>query len=597
MNNSNYGAFSRINNDIATIINSRSMVSRAAQERVARYANPTCAIDFGDVLAMPVASDKNQRIQMYRQIAQYPICRWCLDEIADDFIHDDENKNFITLTLPQRLNSVQQEILQNEFKKFMNLFKLRDDGFNLVKRFLTEGELAWENIINPNYPDLGIIGVKFLPAEYYDTLINAETGIPIGIVFDVEQFAEERRQMYMNSIAGCAAIFNTIAPTSYNFHLTKDTCVPLLWNQVTYVNSGEYSNDYMISYPLIENAKQQYHRLALLEDSAVILRVTHAPERLLFNVSTGKMTQNYADEYVRRFAMELKSKKVAAPNGRDIYGTYSPPTMLKSYVFGKSDGNEGTQVQSVGSSATYDQMDDIEYFLRQLIKQFKVPWTRYKTPENTMEKNDAISYEEYAFSRMIMRFQRRFADGFKKSFITHLKLRDIWDKDGYDLLDSDIQIEFVKPVLYDLYEIQKLVDAKMTIYKAFADQDEISKITVMRKYLGMSDKDIEDNFNELIREKQLVAIAEYYADQVTEENPPVDFKSPVRLKKDVEAEEKAASAAASPKPAGGGEGGEGGESEAGVEGGEDEGGDEGGEEESESDAGPEPAAEASFGLG
>lgn len=48
---------------------------------------------------------------MYRQIAQYPICRWCLDEIADDFIHDDENKNFITLTLPQRLNSVQQEIL------------------------------------------------------------------------------------------------------------------------------------------------------------------------------------------------------------------------------------------------------------------------------------------------------------------------------------------------------------------------------------------------------------------------------------------------------------------------------------------------------
>jgi hypothetical protein len=81
---------------------------------------------------------------------------------------------------------VQQEIIQNEFKKFINLFKLRDEGFNIIKRFLTEGELAWENIINPQYPDLGIIGVKFLPAEYYDTLINAETGIPIGIVFDVE---------------------------------------------------------------------------------------------------------------------------------------------------------------------------------------------------------------------------------------------------------------------------------------------------------------------------------------------------------------------------------------------------------------------------
>jgi hypothetical protein len=240
-------------------------------------------------------------------------------------------------------------------------------------------------------------------------------------------------------------------------------------------------------------------------------------------------------------------------------------------------------------------MDDIEYFLRQLIKQFKVPWTRYKTPENTIEKNDSISYEEYAFSRMIMRFQRRFAEGFKRGFITHLKLRDIWDKDGYDLLDSDIQIEFVKPVLYDLYEIQKLVDAKMTIYKAFADQAEISKITVMRKYLGMTDKDIEENFNELIREKQLVAIADYFAERISEENPPVDFKSPIRLKKDIEADEKDIADATSPKSANAesdDEASEDGESD-------DAGGgdDDAGDDEPMEDSGPEDAGEASFGLG
>lgn len=30
-----------------------------------------------------------------------------------------------------------------------------------------------------------------------------------------------------------------------------------------------------------------------------------------------------------------------------------------------------------------------------------------------------------------------------------MKLRDIWDK--YELLESDIRVEFVKPALYDLY--------------------------------------------------------------------------------------------------------------------------------------------------
>ena len=69
---------------------------------------------------------------------------------------------------------------------------------------------------------------------------------------------------------------------------------------------------------MVEKAKQAYYQLTLLQDAAVILRVTRAPERLLFNVSTGKMTQNYADEYVRNFANNLKSRKVATPGGHDI---------------------------------------------------------------------------------------------------------------------------------------------------------------------------------------------------------------------------------------------------------------------------------------
>ena len=77
---------------------------------------------------------------------------------------------------------------------------------------------------------------------------------------------------------------------------------------------------------MIEKAKQAYYKLALLEDAAVILRVTRAPERLLFNVSTGKLDQNRADEFVRRFANSLHSKNTATPDGKDIVSTYAPIT-------------------------------------------------------------------------------------------------------------------------------------------------------------------------------------------------------------------------------------------------------------------------------
>ena len=53
---------------------------------------------------------------------------------------------------------------------------MQDTGFNMVKRLLIEGELAWENIINPKYPKLGIVGIRFLPAEYYETLVDVKTG-------------------------------------------------------------------------------------------------------------------------------------------------------------------------------------------------------------------------------------------------------------------------------------------------------------------------------------------------------------------------------------------------------------------------------------
>ena len=538
-NNQNYQTFANINQDIQAIVNAKSVVANAAKRQNQRYANPSWQTFFdGEMLTLPLATNKAERLTQYRRIANYNICDWCFDEIADDFMHEDPNGDIIKLTLPDRLNDFQKDILQNEFKKYIDLFHLKDEGYNLVKRFLIEGELAWENVINPNVPDLGIIGVKFLPAEYYETLIDVATGRPVGIAFDVEAFSEETRNLYRNSFVGAASIFNAINPTTYRFTFTKDTCIPLLYNQITYINSGEYSYDFMVTYPLIEKAKQAYYKLALLEDAAVILRVTRAPERLLFNVSTGQLDQNRADEYVRRFANSLHSKKVTNPDGTDITGTYSPITQLKSYIFGKSSDSDGTTVESVGSSASYDEMADIEYFLRAFLKMFKVPFSRYKTPENTMEKNDSISYEEYSFSRMIIRFQRRFAHGFKRGFITHLKLRDLWDKKDYELQESDLQISFNAPVLYDLYEKQKQSEAQMAIYKLYSDHDEMSKSLAMKKCLGWTDAEIDQNFKDLIKDKQLVAIADYFSELVSAENPPVDYKSPIRLKNEIEEVEK-----------------------------------------------------------
>ena len=63
VNNPNYRTFHRVNDDIATIINQKSIITQAVEKQMARTANPTMAVSFGeDFLALPVATNKNQRI-------------------------------------------------------------------------------------------------------------------------------------------------------------------------------------------------------------------------------------------------------------------------------------------------------------------------------------------------------------------------------------------------------------------------------------------------------------------------------------------------------------------------------------------------------
>ena len=163
-----------------------------------------------------------------------------------------------------------------------------------------------------------------------------------------------------------------------------------------------------------------------------------------------------------------------------------------------------------------------------------MPFSRYKTPENSLERDDTITYEEYSMARSVIRIQRRMSMGLKRAFITHLKLLNKTDKTDslwkqYQLKESDFSIDFVTPVLYDLYQTQKRTTAMMDTYKAVVDQEELSKINAMKKILKMTDEEIDQNFLNLIKEKQLVALADYYADKIGDDNKPLDFKSPLRL--------------------------------------------------------------------
>ena len=73
-----------------------------------------------------------------------------------------------------------------------------------------------------------------------------------------------------------------------------------------------------------------------------------------------------------------------------------------------------------------------------------------------------------------------------------------------ELNEADIEVEFVRPSLYDLYNTQKIVETKMAVYKAaLGDDNEFSRITAMKKYLGFTDAEVKENFMNVIEKASL----------------------------------------------------------------------------------------------
>lgn len=523
-----------VNTDLEAIIDRYAATSLRDKDpdKIGTSIEPTFYSDnLGDITCVPINSNKAARLRQYSVMSRFTEVNWAIDEIAMDFFHQDENKRIINLLVNQTrfLDENKIKVLQDEFDRFIRLFDFNQNRYSLIKNYVIEGEVCWENIIDPSQPEKGIRALKYIPTKYYDFIKDKKSGDIVGIYFDKDQVANDiANGILSNSYAGAANIFNamiTVPGFTYGMAM-NDNKIPLYWPQITYFNSGTYNYENTIVFPLIENASVPYQQLSLLQDACIILRITRAPERLVFNIATGGLPEKKAKSMVSAFVNSFKSKKSSNSKG-EVRNSYDPASMLEAYFFWKQDGAEGSSVQAVNSSAQYDQMNDIDYFLRRIFKAFKIPYTRFKEEGTAVQRKETITYEEYSFTKYILRQQIALANAIKKTFITHLKLRKIWD--GYNLNESVFEVEFVKPSLYELYQAQQLASLKISIYKEAVEDDVFSKRLAMQKYLGYTKEMADRNFEERRKEILYDAATKYFAAEL-EKNGPRDDIAPIKAK-------------------------------------------------------------------
>jgi hypothetical protein len=434
---------------------------------------------FGDVMYANIQQDKGGRLRDYRIMAAYSEVADALDELCDETINEDENKNIINISFKNiDLSLRDRETVETEFQKFIEFFDFKNRGWQYFRQLLIEGEVFFELIIHEDYTNEGVLGVINLPSELIDPVYN------------------NIQNMIVKGFIYRKPIYNPNNPNK----LEKMEFIPMEENQIVYIESGVYNESKTFVIPFLENARRPYRQLSLIEDSIVIYRLVRAPERLVFNVDVGNMAPPKAESYLKKLIQQYWSRKTFDLDQNDVVKKFNPQSMLDAFWFAKRQGSEGTSVQQLAGAGNLGELQDLMYFIKKLYRSLKVPSSRID-PEDAVIDGAQILREELKFAKVVIRMQQHFAAGLKKGFITHLKLKGLWDK--FDLTTNNIELAFNVPTnFYEMRENQRL-EGKVGNFNNLASSEFISNTFAQKKYLGWKDKDILANREFLRKDAEL----------------------------------------------------------------------------------------------
>jgi hypothetical protein len=190
---------------------------------------------------------------------------------------------------------------------------------------------------------------------------------------------------------------------------------------------------------VIDGGRKAFKQLRLMEDSALIYRITRAPEKRKFTVPVGMIPHKETMEYVAEFARTMKRHRFYNPATGTFDEQYSPLIQEDDFYLPRRADGTGPDIEVLPGGENMDKIADIEYFKKKMIAPTKIPFARVGIGEGAGEPNEkSLSQSSSEFAKAIQWVQRELVSGLTKVGICHLAMRGypIEDIKGFELAMS-----------------------------------------------------------------------------------------------------------------------------------------------------------------
>lgn len=187
---------------------------------------------------------------------------------------------------------------------------------------------------------------------------------------------------------------------------------------------------------ILDGGRKAFKQLRLMEDAALIYRLTRAPEKRVFKIPVGMIPAQEVPEYMQMIARNFKRQRFYNPTTGTFDERYSPIVQEDDFFLPRRPDGSGPEIETLAGAQNLDQIADIEYFKKKMIAPMKIPFERVGIGEGAGAASEkSLSQSHSEFAKSIQWIQREVAIGLKKAAIVHLALRGytVEDLKGFDI--------------------------------------------------------------------------------------------------------------------------------------------------------------------
>ena len=436
----------------------------------------------------------------YRSMSMQPECELAIDEIVNESIISGRRSYPVSIELDylEDYSEMLKEKIGDEFYAMMDKLNFKYMGYEIFRKWFIDGRLFYQVLIDVKNPQKGILELRpidpFKIKKIRERKKTDEETAQIGL--DQIKINQQYNDYYLYSETG---VFNLEGQGD------RKNVLKISPDTIVYINSGllDERRKNVVSY--LHKAFRPMNQIRMLEDAAIIYRLSRAPSRRVFYVDVGNLPKAKAEQYMHSLMNQYRNKMVYDSKTGQLRDDRKFQAMLEDYWMPRRNGSATTEIDTIqGSEANFTQLDELEFFQRQLFRSLNVPISRMQPEAGfSLGRASEISREEYKFLRFVERLRTRFSNFFLEILKRQLILKNVVSQKQWDEISDSIHFTFDQDSNFNSLKDLELLTEKMNVLR---DAEEhrgkyFSANYIRKNVLNLSDEDIERIDDEIEQEK------------------------------------------------------------------------------------------------